>query len=111
MYTSQKAFHETSLQQFNTLRKESLQVEKNKNIRSPPIIVARGSHMLTTEASNNEEQLQTRWLNQQSNAAIGIFGVEKPSLPRMSVVQVGMQSVTSLTIDHNDTDKPIDYLS
>ena len=42
MYTSQKAFHETSLNQFNTLtnRKESLALEKYyKNSRSPPINV------------------------------------------------------------------------
>jgi hypothetical protein len=66
--------------------------------------------LLTTDASNYEEPLQTRWLNQQSNAAIGIFGVEKPSLPRMSIVQVGMQSVKSLNIDHGETDKANDYL-
>jgi hypothetical protein len=58
MYTSQKAFHETSLQQFNTLRKESLPIEKhNKNSRSPPVGLVRGSHMLTTDASNDDNPL------------------------------------------------------
>lgn len=108
MYTSQKAFHETSLQQFNTItnRKESLALEKYyKNSRSPPINIQRGSHLLTTDTSVDDKPLQTRRLNQQSNAdGIGIFGVEikQPEAKALNVY-VGMQSVTSLNIDQPQT--------
>lgn len=72
MYTSQKAFHETSLQQFNTLRvgrKESHMAENLSRGRAPFFnIFHRGSNSVSTNST--APHITVDQLNQQSNAAI-----------------------------------------
>lgn len=86
MYTSQKQFHETSLQQFNTLtnRKDTtLLIEKYvKNKPSLPEPSLFGPSQLLMPAP--PENMLARRLNQQSNAdGINVpFGIEIKHEPR-----------------------------